>query len=302
MAQPDILVGTERGLFRVGSTSATMLEGHRVSALVRSERMWAVVNESEIWCADDASGSEGWRRVDALDGLKGHCLLADGAGVYVGTSEAHLYRATEAGLERIEGFDAVPERHLWHTPWGGPPGTWSMTAAAGTVVVNVHVGGLIRSTDGGESWEQTPLDIADDVHQVHFDPLRGYFLVAAFRGFGTSADGEAWSYSNEGLHAHYLRSVSSGDDTVFVGASRGPGGEEAAIYRRPGDGSGPFVRCEIGSDPWLPGNVDAPALAVEGKIAVVGTEAGEVHASRDQGESWSCVAQELPPVITVALV
>ena len=237
------------------------------------------------------------------DGLKGHCLLADGAGVYVGTSEAHLYRATEAGLERVESFDEVPERHLWHTPWGGPPGTWSMTtAAAGEVVVNVHVGGLVRSTDGGESWQQTRLDIADDVHQVHFDARRRRFLVAAYRGYGTSDDGDEWFYENVGLHAHYLRSVASSEDTVYVGASRGPGGEEAALYRRPADGSAPFVRCEVGSGEWLPGNVDAPALAVEGEITVVGTEAGEVHVSRDQGESWSCVARELPSVITVALV
>ena len=72
--------------------------------------MWAVVDGREIWRADDADGCGDWCKVGALDGLTAHCLLPDGEGVYVGTSEARLYHATEQGLERIEGFDAVPER------------------------------------------------------------------------------------------------------------------------------------------------------------------------------------------------
>src|SRR5207249_1971591 len=84
----------------------------------------------------------------------------------------------------------------------------TLWARAGTVYVNVHVGGVVRSRDGGRSWTPT-VDIESDVHQVLAHPSRAeVVLAAAADGFGVSRDcGASWRFITEGMHAHYLRAV-----------------------------------------------------------------------------------------------
>jgi hypothetical protein len=56
------------------------------------------------------------------------------------------------------------------------------------VYVNVHVGGVLQSADGGTSWRPL-LDIEHDVHQALAPAARpGLVLVAAYDGFGVSED------------------------------------------------------------------------------------------------------------------
>src|SRR5213593_1928350 len=95
-----------------------------------------------------------------------------------------------ARLEVDSSFDAAEGREAWHTPWGAPADVRSISSGAdGAVYVNVHVGGVLRSTDGGAGWRPT-LDIEHDVHQVLALPERpGLVLVAAADGFGLSRDG-----------------------------------------------------------------------------------------------------------------
>ena len=66
----------------------------------------------------------------------------------------------------------APTRAEWHTPWGGPPSVFSMASLGDDLFVSVHVGGILRSSDGGQSWEAT-IDLHEDVHQVVADPEAG---------------------------------------------------------------------------------------------------------------------------------
>ena len=72
----------------------------------------------------------------------------------VGTAEAHLLRVVPPGTEMVGSFEEAEGRDGWYTPWGGPPDTRSVAVADdGALYVNVHVGGIVRSRDGGDTWE-----------------------------------------------------------------------------------------------------------------------------------------------------
>ncbi len=163
--------------------------------------------------------------------------------------------------------------------------------------MNVHVGGVVRSTDGGRSWGPT-LDMETDVHQVLAHPaVPGHVFAASAVGLVMSADGgESWRILTEGLHARYLRAVAVAGETVVVSASTGPGGRRAAIYRTRADGHGELGRCRQGLPEWLGDNVDTHCLAAQGATVVVGTKDGRVYASHDSGASFTLLTKGLPAI------
>ncbi len=66
----------------------------------------------------------------------------------------------------------------------------------------MHVGGVLRSSDGAESWQPTALDIRTDAHQVMAPPGHdGLVLAAAAVGLAISRDaGETWDIDARGLY------------------------------------------------------------------------------------------------------
>ena len=132
-----------------------------------------------------------------------------------------------------------------------------------------------------------------DVHQVAAVPGSSTAVAATGTGFATSRDGgRTWAVDDEGLHASYLRAVAVAGDLVLVSASRGPGGGDAALYRRPLAG-GPFERIGTGLPP-LGGNVDSGWLVASEELVAVVLADGSVHRSSDAGTRFECVAEALP--------
>ncbi|PYO23979.1 MAG: hypothetical protein DMD85_08025 [Candidatus Rokuibacteriota bacterium] len=138
-------------------------------------------------------------------------------------------------------------------------------ARDGAIHVNVHVGGVARSRDGGTSWTPT-MDIEQDVHQVTAHPRAPEIVVvASAEGFGISRNGgDSWSFATAGLHAHYCRAVAVAGDHVLVSAATG--------FRGPA-----------------------------GRLVVFGTADGRLYRSRDAGTGWELALKGLPRVGCVAL-
>lgn len=298
-----ILVGTAAGLWElVGDrvNPGDPLTGKSLTAIARhGARTWAVVDGRTLW---ETSGGA-WEERASIDGPAATCLAPTPDGLLVGTEQAHLLRRTGDALAPIESFENVEGRDGWYTPWGDPADVRSIAVAIdGTLHVNVHVGGVARSRDGGRSWAPT-VDIETDVHQVLAHPTRGdVVLVAAAEGFGVSEDGgNVWTFTTDGLHAHYLRAVAVAGETVLVSASTGPGGRRSALYRKSLDSDGPFERCTDGLPAWFNDNIDTACLVAAGHFVVFGTEDGRVFQSLDAGERWQPLATGLPPVSCVTL-
>ncbi|HEV2758453.1 MAG TPA: sialidase family protein [Acidimicrobiales bacterium] len=284
----NLLVGTPAGLHRVDD-GHTELAGRQVNALAGD---LALVEGRAVWRNGEWVG-------DPLEGPLATCVLPLDGGALVGTVEGHLVRLPTG--ERLASFEDAPGREDWYTPWGGPADVRTMAAGPdGTLYVNVHVGGILRSTNGGASWEPT-LDIDLDVHQVAVAE-DGTVLAATARGLATSDDrGDSWTVVDAGLAATYARAVAVAGDTVLLSVSTGPDGRRAAVYRRPLHDGGPFRRSAIGLPGTFPGNVDTFCLAGAGPVAALGTFAGRVYLSDDAGASWATVAAG-PPVTCLTLV
>jgi hypothetical protein len=215
--------------------------------------------------------------------------------VYVGSSEARLLRVAGRDLEPVVPFDHAEGRSTWYTPWGGPPDTRSIANWDEAVYVNVHVGGVLRTEDRGETWRPT-IDIDEDVHQV--TTAEGLVLAACAGGLAVSSDrGDTWTLRSEGLEAAYSRGVAVCGDAVLVSASDGPRGGRGAVYRGDLQG-GELERCRTGLPEWFDDNIDSYCLDAfpDGSFAAFGTSDGRVFASDDTGISWVALASGLPPV------
>ncbi len=303
----SILVGTKEGLQAIvdGRPSGVEHVGwdpatpSNVTALARAgSDVLAVVDRHEVW---RAAGDDGWSHVASALNLELHCLIDTEPGVFVGTSEAHLMRLGDppTPLQTVEGFEHVEGRDGWYTPWGGPPAARSIAEDDDAVHVNVHVGGIVRTRDRGETWEPT-IDIDADVHRVWADTPRVFAACAL--GLAVSGDGgDSWSIEDEGLHSSYCRGVTVSGDTVLVSASDGPRGGRGAVYRRALAG-GPLERCRTGLPEWFDDNVDSACLDATPELVAFGTGDGRVFASTDEGASWDEVSAGLPSIACVLVM
>jgi len=220
------------------------------------------------------------------------------AGVPLGKEMAGVPLGKEMageGLDPVVPFDESEGRERWFTPWGGPPDTRTITEDREAVYVNVHVGGILRSVDAGETWTPT-LAIENDVHKVLARPGRLY--AACARGLAVSPDcGGTWAIKVQGLHATYCRGVAVCRDWVLLSASEGPRGRRSALYRGSLDPAS-LERCGNGLPEFFDANIDSLCLDAvpSGELAAFGLPDGSVYASLDQGESWDLVASGLPRV------
>ncbi len=297
-----ILVATQDGLHALdlaGRRATVQLSGRAVTTIApHREELWALLDGIEVW---HASEIERWTHLGQLDHHRGTCIAATADDVFVGSSEARLFRVAAETLEPVGAFDEARGRSSWYTPWGGPPDTRSIAEWDEAVYVNVHVGGILRSEDRGETWTPT-IDIDADVHQV--TTAEGLVLAACAGGLAVSADrGSTWTLRSDGLDAPYSRAIAVCGDAVLLSASNGPRGGRSAIYR--GDLSGGALeRCGTGLPESFNDNIDSYCLDAppEGPLAAFGTSDGRVFTSEDAGTSWGELASGLPPIQRVLVM
>lgn len=229
---------------------------------------------------------------------------ADGA-VFAGTEPSRLFRSDDCGesWRELEGLLELPSRPTWSFP----PRPWTSHVRwiapsphdADLMLVGIELGGLMRSTDGGESWQDHRPGAQRDVHSLAWHrrvPGRAY--EAGGGGAALSEDaGESWQPADEGRDRHYTWSVAVDPDDPelwYVSASTGPyaahgrGDPQARIYRR------------RAGEAWraLAGGLPDPLLAMPYALIVgdgrlfAGFADGQIWESRDHGESWhACTSQ-----------
>jgi photosystem II stability/assembly factor-like uncharacterized protein len=284
-----IIAATREGAFDV-RTGEAVLDGRDVVMVSAGEReWWAIADRGRTVLRRPRPAGEWqageWQEEVTVEGHPARVVvpLAEGRAL-VGTKGAHVLVVEEGAAHLQQAFDAV-DRSTWYNPASRDgPDVWSAAAGDGSVYVSVHVGGLWRTDDGGETWVNV-LEPEVDIHQVAAtDDL---VVAAAQGGFALSRDrGATWTWTTAGLHAAYLQSVALSGDTVFVGASSGPFGKDAAVYRADPPGER-FERRSAGlPDVLVP--LAPYHLAAEGDhLAAVEWDSTTVHVSSDAGASWA---------------
>ena len=233
---------------------------------------------------------------------------ADGV-VYAGTEPSRLFRSDDGGRSwrALDALLELPSR----PSWSFPPRPWTSHVRwiapsphdADLLLVGIELGGLMRSSDGGESWQDHRPGAQPDVHSLAWHPrVAGRAYEAGGGGAAWSEDaGESWRPADEGRDRNYTWSVAvdpDDPDLWYVSASTGPfaahGGRDpqARIYRRRGD------------EPWQPlsGGLPEPLpampyalVAADGPV-FAGLADGRLWQSADRGDTWHALALRGDPL------
>jgi hypothetical protein len=300
----NIMVGTRDGLHEIAPQRRAFFDGYEVGRLAwDGPRLWAVTDGNTIW-----RGPDNWEAVAKTDDFGVRCILPSTIGLLAGTSDGRVMRLDGSDLVPLEGFNTVEGRDKWWQVGGldSVANTRSLAQAPdGILYANIHVGGIYRSRDDGETWEPT-IDQETDVHEI--TALADGLVIAAtgMAGLCVSRDaGDNWDSITDGLPTTsgwglpYARAIALSDDIVLVTASNGPQSDEAGVYRGRLDGSAPLKRCDNGLPASFRDNIDTGCLSAGDSVAAFGTTEGSVFVTTDAGTSWKQVARDLPPVLCV---
>jgi hypothetical protein len=254
--------------------------------------------------------------------------LDDPDTVYAGVADAALFRSTDGGVQwqELAGLREHPSASDWEPGAGGlclhtvveDPGNPARIFTA------ISAAGVFRSDDKGDTWrpmnrgmrsEELPDPAAEVGHCVHgiaIHPSRPEVLFIQKHGHVMRTDDAAESWQDVSgnlpcafgfpieVHAH-------APDTVFVV----PITSESEHY--PPGGKLRIYRSRTGGHDWEPltrglpqrncyVNVLRDALAVDSLDPCglyLGTTAGQVFASADEGETWNMIVSSLPAVLSV---
>jgi hypothetical protein len=222
---------------------------------------------------------------------------ADGA-VYAGTEPSALYRSDDRGetWRELAGLLELPSR----PSWSFPPRPWTSHVRwiapcphdADLLLVGIELGGLMRSTDGGETWQDHRPGAQRDVHSLAWHPhVEGRAYEAGGGGAAWSEDGgETWRPADEGRDRHYTWSVAvdpEDPELWYVSASTGPFAAhrghdpEARIFGRR-DGEWRAVTAELAAMAYA-------VVAADGRL-FAGLADGQIWESADRGDSWRACA------------
>lgn len=276
--EPFVLVAADDGLHH-GSRPAEHLAGRPVTSVTATDptAAWALVDGTDLVRITADATEEVARLTDG----RGLCIHEHRGAVFVGGKDARLWRLDGGDLVRVASFDEAPTRDQWTTPWGGPPDVFSVASHGDDLYVSVHVGGILHSDDGGQTWRAT-IDLHDDVHQVAVDGTGTLWAATGRRGLARSTDkGRTWQYRDAGLHATYLLSVAVADAGVLVSAQSGHAGSDTAVYLFAGD----HFEAVTGLPEPL-SRVSPRHLAASGMTAALVSDDGTVHLSHDGGRTW----------------
>ncbi len=266
-------------------------------------------------------GGQTWER--CADGLTEHNIYSLEAAkigshmrLFCGTEPAKLFTSDDYGETWTErpGLRDVPTVDQWSFP--GPPHaahTKHFTFDphdARTVYASIEVGGLLKSTDGGESWQDMP-GMYEDVHRLVINPKDSqHMFVSGGAGLWQSHDGgETWTNTTDhdheiGGYPDQLVYHPSNPDLMFVAAAK----DAPGAWRTTHFAGARIARSRDAGETWeiltnglpdrMQGNVEAMCLEAvgEGCAIFAATTSGEVWVSDDAGDSWKVAIADLAPI------
>ena len=277
-----IVVANADGLHLPNHAEALLADRRIGSLSTDGDTVWAVVDSAQLHrvTADGAA-----QHVATLDDGGATCVHVHDGSVFVAGDDAALWRLRDGALEPVDSFLDAPTRADWYTPWGGPPSVFSMASHDNDLYVGVHVGGILRSTDGGATWSDT-IDLHVDVHEVVTDQDGTVWAATGERGLAQSRDrGASWTFHADGLHATYSLALAITSAGVLAGASSGHAGRDGTVYLFDGSRFGPVE----GLPERLGGAVGPRQIAAHGDHAALIAPGGAVFASDDGGRRWRVV-------------
>jgi photosystem II stability/assembly factor-like uncharacterized protein len=198
---PRLYAATGDGIARLdeagdGWTVELSLAGSGAQCLAldpqEPDRVYAGLREDGLRRTDD--GGRSWVDCALPDpGVFSLAVSAADGAVYAGTEPSRLFRSDDLGetWRAMDGLLELPSRPTWSFP----PRPWTSHVRwiapsphdGELLLVGIELGGLMRSTDGGVSWEDHRPDAQPDVHSLAWHPR------VAGRAYEAGGGGSAFS-------------------------------------------------------------------------------------------------------------
>jgi photosystem II stability/assembly factor-like uncharacterized protein len=234
---------------------------------------------------------------------------ADPARVYAGAKPACLYVSADGGesWSELDSFRRIRSRLFWFSPAEWPFTAYVQALAvspadANLVVAGIELGAVVRSTDGGRTWEDHRPGAMRDCHclAAHASAPNWFYQGAGNGGGALSRDGGAHWQRLPGLDRAYgWAAAADVVDPALHYLSASPGIQAhsahaaAAIFRSRGDR---WERLAGG----LPSPLDAMPYALltgpgAGQVTA-GLANGELWQSDDAGDTWRCLGSPFPGI------
>ncbi len=296
------------------------LGGFRAPVVVDKDdprRLYAGTTRAGVFRSDDAG--ETWREINQGIIYKDIWSLVQHSAsgtLYAGTSPAGVFRSDDRG-ETWHACDALwqlPSTRGWHGPiapfFSRMKGLTLSDDDPDLVFGAIEEGWLVRSRDGGRTWQQIDQGVPHDTHTVRFVPGQPSTLVLGTNsGWLRSTDcGDTWSESNAGLEgrAYTPAPLVVRPGVLFSSVTAiGPGG-----WNKPGGGDAAFCRSDDGGQSWatLTEGLPRPMAAIPRAIAVdPGNPEGYVAGTTDgclwlteDGASFRSVLAGLPAIMALS--
>jgi photosystem II stability/assembly factor-like uncharacterized protein len=324
----EVLVGTREGVAIIARQGAAWrladrsLSERHISAILHVPEnglMFAGSFHGGIHVSADA-GRTWEQRTEGLTQNNVYSLAAQRVKarvrIFAGTEPAHLFSSDDFGLhwKEIPSLRSVPSVSKWSFP--APPHIGHVKHinfdpdAPETIYASIEVGGLLRSTDGGEHWEEFP-GLYEDVHRLMVHPSTPTSLYAVTgRGLYVSrergATWDQWTRREDEVGGYPDGFVFRPSDpkTLFMTAAHDAPGTwrtthfAGARISRSKDGGRTWEILKNGLPDRLQASIEALCLEeANGASAIfAATTAGEVFCSEDLGESWRKIMSGLAPI------
>ncbi len=328
----SLVVATGGGVFRIvrnGSGAEAKLLGLENKGNVRwilsdasdPARVWAATDRTGVWRTDD--GGATWHEKNEGLVYKHTLSLARHPGtgtLYVGTEPACIFKSDDLGdnWTELEAVRKLKSRKEWTFP--GPPHVAHVRGIGldpddpNVIFGAVEEGWLIRSGDGGETWENIIEGTEFDSHTVTILPGDSDVIVSASgTGLYRSADdGRNFEKCDTGIEHPYLINVAvhpARPNVLFTAGAKVP----PPKWGQPGGPGGAFYRSDDAGLNWrkLDGGLPERIGPAPRSIAIdpadpdtvyIGLNDGEIWTTDDGGENFSLLADGLPPVLGISPV
>jgi photosystem II stability/assembly factor-like uncharacterized protein len=330
MPSKEVLIGTREGVVAIARqtsdsewrvTNRAITDKH-ISAIIRepeSGLMFAGAFHGSVHASAD-DGKTWEPRDNGLSQSNVYSLAAQRVNgrvrLFVGTEPAHLFVSDDLGLHWTElpALRSVPSVPKWNFP--APPHIGHVKHInfdpenPATIYASIEVGGLLRSTDGGEHWEEFP-GLYEDVHRLMIHPSDPKFLYAVTgRGLYVGPDSgtrwDQWTKREDEVGGYPDGFVFRPSDpkVMFMTAAHDAPGTwrtthfAGARISRSTDGGRTWQILRNGLPDRLQASIEAFCLEEAGGSCSIfaATTSGEVFASEDLGEHWKKIISGLPPI------
>jgi photosystem II stability/assembly factor-like uncharacterized protein len=311
---------------RTGKIFATANDAFFGSEIVWSKDM------GKSWSAAKKNPAFDEKSVLKLDRIW-HIRPAENHGVkvlYAGVAPAALFCSDDGGVtwHEISSLTQHPTRSKWN-PGAGGMCLHSIVldpTNARRMFVGISAAGVFRTDNGGKSW--TPMnkgtraefmpvkypEVGQCVHKLMMSPSQPSLLFQQNHcGVYRSDDaGKNWTEITKGLPSDFGFPIAvhpRKSETVYVIPLQG------AEFRCPPNGKLRVFRTRNGGKSWKALSRGLPqdnafvgmyreAMAMDDREPAgiyFGTNTGKIFASRDEGDSWFELADNLPPVYSVSI-